>query len=94
MTPWTLSQNAFILRRPKVANFADIIKISTMFNKKTFKDSKKIKKLEVMSSNAIYIYISWYSKICWSSVRNADDSRTQVVYQVIYIVFVSSLGKA
>ena len=32
------------LKRPKVANFADIIKIATMFIKKTFKDSE----LEIM----------------------------------------------
>ena len=36
-----LYQNVFILRRPKVVSFADIIKIPTMFIKKTFKDSKK-----------------------------------------------------
>ena len=46
--PWTeiitsqlLFQNSLILRRPKVTNFAVIIKIATMFNKKTFRDSKK-----------------------------------------------------
>ena len=34
----------FILRRPEVANFADIIKIVAMFIKKIFKDSKKVKR--------------------------------------------------
>ena len=34
----------FVLRRPRVTNFADIIKIATMFFKTTFKDSKKVKK--------------------------------------------------
>ena len=45
MAPWTkivtsqsLYQNALILRRPAVANFADIIKIPAMFIKKIFKD--------------------------------------------------------
>ena len=33
----------FILRRPRVSNFADIIKITTMFIKAIFKDSKKVK---------------------------------------------------
>ena len=36
-----LYQNAFILRRPTLANFADIIKIPTMFIKKTIQDLKK-----------------------------------------------------
>ena len=55
MTSWTesttsqpLFQNTFILRRPKVAIFADIIKIATMFVKTIFKDSKKLKELEIM----------------------------------------------
>ena len=36
-----LYQIAFILRRPTLANFADIIKIPTMFIKKTIQDLKK-----------------------------------------------------
>ena len=44
---------------PIVVNFADIIKIASMFIKKTFKDSKKkLKELEIMYKNAIYICIS------------------------------------
>ena len=38
----------FILRRPSVAIFADITKIVTMFFKTIFKDSKKLKELEIM----------------------------------------------
>ena len=38
-----LFQNTSILRRPRVANFADNIKIATMFIKTTFKDLKKVK---------------------------------------------------
>ena len=64
MTWHSSYQNAFILRRPSLANFADIIKISTMFIKKPLKTEKKLKELEIMYSNAIYICISWYSKIC------------------------------
>ena len=41
MTLQPLLQNTFLLRRPKVANFANIIKIITVFIIKTFKDSKK-----------------------------------------------------
>ena len=34
--------------RSKLANFADIIKIATMLIKTIFKDSKKLKQLEIM----------------------------------------------
>ena len=37
-TSWTLFKSTFIIREPVVANFADIIKIATMFIKTTFKD--------------------------------------------------------
>ena len=39
-----LYQNAFILRRSAVANFATILKIPTII-KKSFKDSKKVKRI-------------------------------------------------
>ena len=51
MTPWTtiktsqpFFQNNFILRRPRVAFFPDIIKIATTFIKTIFKDSKNVLK--------------------------------------------------
>ena len=51
MTSWTeimtsqpLSQIKFVLGRTRVVNFADIIKIATMYIKTTFKDSKKVEK--------------------------------------------------
>ena len=49
---------AFILRRPTVANFDDIIKIPTII-KKAFKDSKKVKKIRnyVFKYN-LYLYFS------------------------------------
>ena len=40
-----LFQSAFILRRPKLAAFDDIIEIVTMFIKTIFKDSKKVKRI-------------------------------------------------
>ena len=33
------------------------------------KTQEKIKELEVMYQNAIYIFISWYNKICWFPVK-------------------------
>ena len=43
MTPEPLTQNIIILRRPRVANFADTTKIATIFVKTTLKDSNKVK---------------------------------------------------
>ena len=45
MTSQHLFRNIFILRRSEVTNFGDIIKIVTTFIKKTFKDSKKVKRI-------------------------------------------------
>ena len=45
ITSWFLFQNIFILRRPKVTNFADIIKIKIIFIKKTFEGSKIVKRM-------------------------------------------------
>ena len=39
----TFNSKYFILRRPREANFADNIKIATIFIKTTFKYSKKVK---------------------------------------------------
>ena len=58
MMSQTLFQNTFILRRPGVAIFADVIKIITMFSKKIFKTQKKLKELEIMYENTIYTCIS------------------------------------
>ena len=48
VTAEDLFQNTFIFRTLRVANFADIIKILTLFTKTTFKGSKKFKKLETI----------------------------------------------
>ena len=45
MTSYFLFQNTFFLRRPRVTIFADIIKITTMFIKTIFKDSKYVKRI-------------------------------------------------
>ena len=56
MTSQPSYENAFILRRPTVANFADIIKIPTII-KKTFKDSKKVKRIRnYMFKCNLYLY--------------------------------------
>ena len=48
MTSQPSFQDIFALRRPKVANFAGIIKIATKFIQTTFKDLKKSKDLEIL----------------------------------------------
>ena len=48
MTSYSLFQNTFVLNRPKVVNFADIIKIAIRVIKAVFKDTKKLKELEIM----------------------------------------------
>ena len=50
-----LFQNTAILRQPGVAIFGDIIKIVTTFIKAIIKDSRKVKKREVVHQNPIYI---------------------------------------
>ena len=40
----TLIQVTFNLRRPRVANFAGISKIATIFIRMTFKDSNKVER--------------------------------------------------
>ena len=44
-----MNYNIFILRRPRVGNFADIIKIATTFIKTTINGSKKkLKEIQIM----------------------------------------------
>ena len=53
---FSLFQNN-ILRRPGVAIFADIIKVITMFIKKIFKDSRKVKRIRnYVSKCNLYLY--------------------------------------
>ena len=44
-----LLQNTFILRRPRVFNFDEIVKIVIMSTKATFKTQKKSAELEIMN---------------------------------------------
>ena len=56
-----LPQNTFILRRPRVANFPDIIKTTVMFIKTTIKESKQIKKKKkklCIKMQSIYVFLN------------------------------------
>ena len=57
MTSETFFQKTFILRRPGVAIFADIIKIVTMFIKTILKDSRKVRRIRnYVSKWNLYLY--------------------------------------
>ena len=63
MTSEPLVQNNFILRRPSVAIFADIIKIVIIFFKTIFKGSREVKIIRnyinfIKNENPVYICIS------------------------------------
>ena len=65
-----------------------------MFIKKILKTQKKLKELEIMYQNAIYISVfSDIAKFAGFWWKIADVSRTQGVCCTIYIFFGSSLGK-
>ena len=79
---------------PRVSNFAEIIKISTIFIKTTFKESNKVKRIinYVLKCN-LYLYFLIKHYLLISGEKNADFSRPQVVCHVVCIFFESSLGK-
>ena len=79
------------LKYPGEAYFADIIKIVTMFIKKNLEDWKKLKELEIMYQNAIYICILWYGKIwlfpmkkCWCQYNSRGESRDLYIFWVFF----------
>ena len=62
----TFISKRLFLRRPRVANFADINKIATIVNTKTFKDSKKTLKnwklFVKMQSLSVFLDIAKFSE--------------------------------
>ena len=76
MTSQPLFQNTFNLRRPRVAIFAGIIKILTMFVKTIFKDSKKVKRIRNWVSKCkLSVYVD-IGKFADCQRKNAHVSRT------------------
>ena len=53
-----LFSKIFILKRPGVAIFADIIKIESHLLKQSLKTQEKLRELEIIYLNEIYICIS------------------------------------
>ena len=62
MTSYPLFQITFILRRPRVANFTDIIKLQPRFLKQSLKTQENVKRIGNYLSNQIFICISHYNK--------------------------------
>ena len=84
--------DAFALRRPRVANFADI-KIATTFIKNLLRLEKSENNLKLcikMQSISVFLEVT---KVVAFLGKNADVSRTQEVYHVVYMFFGSSLCK-
>ena len=77
------------LRKPRVVNFADFIKIAIMFIKITFKDSKKVKQNRkyILKCN-LYLYFLNITKVTDFRWKNADVTRTQGVRHMIYMFFI------
>ena len=92
MTSWAeivnipLFHDTFILRRPRAASFAEIIKVAITFNKTTLKDSKKVKRIKnyVLKCN-LYLYFLVQQKLLISDGKDADVSRTTGMCHVIHI---------
>ena len=68
-------------------------KLQPCLLKQPLNTQTKLKELQIMYRNAMYIGISWYNKIADLPLENAYVSRTQGVCHMIYILFGSSLGK-
>ena len=52
-----ISKNLF-LRKTRVANLANIIKVVTILLKQSLKTQEKLEELVIMYQNSVYIYIS------------------------------------
>ena len=89
----SLSQNTFVVRRPGLAIFADIMKTVTVFIKKYLMTQRKIKRnRQIIKMQSISLFFG-IAKFVDFQLKNADVSRTQGVCHVIHIFFGSSIGK-
>ena len=73
MTSLPLFKNTFILRRPTIANFYDIIKVATMFIKNVSKDSKEVNRIwnYLSKKQSISVFHDWYNKKFWFSLKRS-----------------------
>ena len=89
MTSWTKvitwkpsSQYTFILRGPRVAIFANAIKVVTMFIKKLKKSLKNYKFCTEIESISVILDKAKSADFWWN---NSDVSRTEGVFHMIHI---------
>ena len=64
MAPLTLIQSTIILRKPGVANLADIIKTTITLIKRTFRNSKLVKRITNYASKRFFSLFSNFLLIC------------------------------
>ena len=90
MTSETLSRNTFILRRPRLANFADIINIATKFIKTSFKDSKKVKKvIKYVLKCSLYLHFLIQQKLLISGQKMLMSAKLKACV-TRYVYFLAS----
>ena len=79
MTSYQFFQYVFTFRRPRVSNFADVIKVATILIKKSYKNSKKLvkKNTNYRLKYNLYLYFLIQKKFINCQWKNADVSRTQ-----------------
>ena len=77
MASQPLCQNTFILIRPRVASYADIINIATIFTKPIFKDSKKVERMKNYVRISVFLDITNIADI---RCKNAIVSKAQGVF--------------
>ena len=76
----------FLLRRPRVTNFPDIIKVSTMFIKTTFNDSKKVKPIgNYALKRNLYLYFLIKQKLLISVKKYWRQQNSKGVSRDLYI---------
>ena len=78
MASQPLCQNTFVLRRPRVASYTDIINIAIIFVKKIFKDSKKVERMRNYVSISVFPDKKNIADFRW---KNAVVSITQAVFR-------------
>ena len=72
--------------RSRVANFANIIEITTIFIKTTLKDSKKVKRIRIYVLRCNLYLCSWYNKSYWFTVKNCwCQHNSKVVSRELYV---------
>ena len=71
MTSQPLFQNIFILRRPSIAIFVDIIKTLTVFIKEFFQHSGKVQRIgSYVSKCSLYMYFLIYQNLLISGKKS------------------------